>query len=242
MSENRLESLLENGFTDRLGERGRRLLARRALLKSVGEQPVHGLPTAWWFAVPGESHEGLFEALDLYDRIPVTLREGVDVADLPSRPGAVRVFVTPELDGWRLIYGGLQSVVGYSWDGMMGAVQRLSLRCGEAQMFLEDIAGGADIWVVAEKGHIRRRYARESDPEWVGEPLAWETRAVDDEDFDPDFDEAEPNEGTESAMSACEYLSVHPGIDADTRICGHGWLALSAPNVGHEGMVALARS
>ncbi|MFC5144608.1 hypothetical protein [Streptomyces aureoversilis] len=243
MCENRLGALLEAGFTDRLGQRDRKLLARRALLKGVGEKPPFYLPTSWWYVVPGENYEGLFAALDLHDRVPVTFREGLDVADLPAWPDADPVFVTPEIDGWRLIFGNLDSVIGWDWDDMMGAVERLSARCGQAQMFFEDIAGGADIWVVAEAGRIRRRYARESNPEWVGEPLPWETLAVDDEDFDPEFDEAESNEGTADAMTACEYLSVHPSpVDADTEIRGHGWLAMSAPNVGHKGLEDLARS
>ncbi|WP_328686916.1 hypothetical protein OHT20_36175 [Streptomyces caniferus] len=243
MSENRLTALLEAGFTDRLGEPDRKLLARRALLKAGDEKPPFHLPTSWWYVVPGESYEGLFAALDLHDRVPVTFREGLDVADLPSRPDAVPVFVTPEIDGWRLIFGHLDSVIGWGWDDMMGAVERLSARCGQAQMFFEDIAGGADIWVVAEAGRIRRRYARESDPEWVGELLPWETPATDDEDFDPEFDEAEPYEGTASAMTACEYLSVYPfPFDAEAEIRGHGWLAVSASGVGHEGLEALART
>ncbi len=243
MSESRLSALLEAGFTDRLGERDTRLLARRALLKGCGEKPPFHLPTSWWYVVPGERYEGLFAALGLHDRVPVSFREGIEVADRPSRPGAYPVFVTPEIDGWRLIFGNLDSVVGWEWEEMMGAVERLSDRCGQAQMFFEDIAGGSDVWVVAEAGRIRRRYAQESSPEWVGEPLSWETRAVDDEDFDPEFDQAEPDEGTVGAMAACEYLSVHPSaIDTDVEIRGHGWLAVSAANVGHEGLEELARA
>ncbi|MFF3762713.1 hypothetical protein ACFYYR_01245 [Streptomyces sp. NPDC001922] len=242
MIESRLSTLLEAGFTDRLDERDKTLLARRALLKAVDEKPPFYLPTSWWYVVPGKSYEGLFAALGLHDPVPVTFSEGLDVSDLPFRSDAVPVFVTPEIDGWRLIYGNLDSAVGWDWDDMMGAVERLSAHCGEAQMFFEDIAGGADVWVVAEAGRIRRRYARESSPEWVGDPLPWETRAVDDEDFDPEFDEAEPNAGTTYAMTACEYLSVHPTpVDEDAEIRGHGWLALSAPGVGHEGLEDLAR-
>ncbi|MFH8573769.1 hypothetical protein [Streptomyces sp. NPDC017993] len=241
MSNNRLGALLEAGFTDRLGEQDRKLLARRALLKACDEKPPFHLPTSWWYVVPGESYEGLFAALGLHDRVPVTFDEGLEVDELPAQPDAVPVFVTPEVNGWRLIFGNLDSAVSWDWEDMMGAVERLSTRCGHAQMFFEDTAGGADIWVVAEEGHIRRRYARESSPEWEGEPLPWETRAVDDEGFNPAYDEAEPHEGTASAMTTCEYLSVHPdGIDAEAEIRGHGWLAVRAPNVGHQGLYDLA--
>lgn len=243
MIENRLDALLEAGFTDCLGERDKMLLARRALLKSCYEEPSPLFLDSWWYAVPGERYEGLFTALDLHDRLPVTFDEGADVARLPHRPGAYPVFVTPELDGWRLIFGNLEDVVGVDWDEWMSAVERLSALCGEAQMFFEDDAGGSNVWVVAEQGRIRRRYTCDDDPEWVGEPLPWEELRVDDEHCDPERDEVEPNEGTADAMTACAHLSVDPTrIGADTRIRGHGWLALSAPGVGHEDLGGLVRS
>ncbi|GAA1522172.1 hypothetical protein GCM10009730_32590 [Streptomyces albidochromogenes] len=201
------------------------------------------LTEGWWFAVPGERYEGLFTALDLHDRFPVTLDEGADVVRLPHRSREFPVFVTPELDGWRLISGNLDVMVGVDWDEWMGAVERLSTQCGEAQMFFEDEAGGSNVWVVAEQGRIRRRYTREDDPEWVGEPLPWEDLRADEEDFDPEYDEAEPNEGTAGAATACFHLSVDPTrIGADTQIRGHGWLAPSAPGVGHKDLGTLLRS
>jgi hypothetical protein len=243
MIENRLGALMEAGFTDRLSERERILLARRALLKSCYEEPSPVVSESWWFAVPGERYEGLFTALDLHDRFPVTLGEGADVVRLPCRPGAVPVFVTPELDGWRLIFGNLDYVVGIDWDEWMSTVERLSSHCGEAQMFFEDDAGGSNVWVVADQGRIRRRYTREDDPEWVGEPLPWEDLLVDDDNFNPEYDAADPNEGTADAATACRLLSVDPTrIGADTQIRGHGWLALSAPGVGHKDLGDLVRS
>ncbi|MEU0275850.1 hypothetical protein [Streptomyces sp. NPDC006307] len=243
MIENRLRALLEAGFTDRLDERDRMLLARRALLKSCDEKPSPLLADSWWYAVPDERYEGLFTALDLHDRFPVTLDEGADVVRLPHRPGAFPVFVTPEIDGWRLVIGNLEVAVGAGWGAWMSAVERLSAHCGEAQMFFEDEAGGANVWVVAEHGRIRRRYTREGDPEWVGEPLPWEDLRVDDEDFDPEYDEAEPNEGTADVATACGNLSVDPtGVGAGSRIRGHGWLALTAPGVGHKDLGGLVRS
>ncbi|KUO02642.1 hypothetical protein [Streptomyces caeruleatus] len=240
MIENRLGALLEAGFTDRLGERDRTLLARRDLLKACYEEPAPLSSETWWYAVPGERYEGLFTALDLHDRFPVTLGEGADVALLPNRRGAYPVFVTPELDGWRLITGNLDVAVGVDWDEWMSALERLSAHCGAAQMFFEDEAGGSNIWAVAEQGRIRRRYAREDDPEWVGEPLPWEDLRVDDEDFDPEHDDAHPDEGTADALTASSHLSLDPNrVGAGTRVRGHGWLALSAPGVGHEDLGGL---
>ncbi|MEU0812292.1 hypothetical protein [Streptomyces sp. NPDC005970] len=237
MTNHRLRELLATGLIDRLDARDKALLERRALIKATGEKRIRVEPRGWWYAVPGAAYEGVFEALELHDRFPVTLEEGVDVDDMPWRRGALPVFITPELDGWRLIYGNLISVVGEGWDEWMGAVERLSEHCGEAQMFFTDQAAGADVWVVAEKGRIRRRYAMESDPEWIGEPLPWEDLLVDEEDYDPEYYEAEPNEGTAGAAYACAELSVDPTeIGSYTLMRGHGWLALNAPGIGHKGL------
>ncbi|NUP19415.1 MAG: hypothetical protein HOZ81_25685 [Streptomyces sp.] len=192
--------------------------------------------------MPGETYEGLFDALGLHDRFPVSLDEGSEVEELPWRQGALPTFITPELDGWRLIFGNLVDLVGIDWDDWMGAVERLSASCGDAQMFYEDSAEGSDIWVVAEKGRIRRRYAAESTPEWIGEPFPWEELRINDKDFNPQFDDAEPNEGMAGAAAACGQLSVDPSkIDACTRMSGCGWLALSKPGVGHEGLNTLVQ-
>ncbi|MEU8848016.1 hypothetical protein AB0C70_17595 [Streptomyces sp. NPDC048564] len=229
---NRLRALLDTGLMDRLDARDKRVLERRADLAGADEEAAPVDPRGWWYAVPADAYEGVFEVLGLHDRFPCTLAEGADVEDMRHRRGAMPVFITPELDGWRLVFGNLDSVVGVDWDDWMGTVERLSARCGRAQMFFTDGAGGSDVWVVAERGRIRRRYAAESDPEWIGAPLPWEEPGTDGQDLDGDG----PNvEGTAGAAEACGALSVDPAeIGTGTRVRGHGWLALSAPGVGHE--------
>jgi hypothetical protein len=194
-------------------------------------------------AVPGVSYEGVFEALDLHDRRPVTVAAGIEAVEsrdvrVPRPDGAGRsagrAFVTPELNGWRLVFGPFDLLVGEPWDGMIETVERVSVHCGQAQFFFLDDAGGSDIWIVAENGRVIRQYAAESDPEWEGDPLPWETLAVDDEDFDPEYDDVPPNAGTTGARSACAYLSVDPDeVGPDTEVRGHGWLTVTAPDVGH---------
>ncbi|MGW7297469.1 hypothetical protein [Streptomyces sp. NPDC054829] len=218
MTYGRLGDVIATGLTDRLDVRERTVLERRARIKACAEEPSSLDPGGWWYAVPGATYEGLFDALGLHDRFPVTLYEGSDVEGLPWRRPALPTFITPELDGWRLIFGNLPDVVGIDWDDWMGAAERLSAACGEAQMFYEDSAAGSDVWVVAEKGTIRRRYAAESDPEWIGEPA----------------------ENLESAAEACGHLSVDPTtLGPSTRVRGCGWLALTEPGIGHEGLPAL---
>ncbi|MCX4763623.1 hypothetical protein OG562_22190 [Streptomyces sp. NBC_01275] len=242
-----LAALAAGGGADALDPRDRATIERLIRVKIPHEIPELPAPilSAWWLAVPGASYEGLFEALGLHDRRPITVRAGVEATEgsralleLTGSDGARRtvgrVFVTPELDGWRLVYGPLRLLLGEPWDPWMESVERLSAHCGQAQFFFVDDHGGSDLWVVAEKGRVIRRYTAEDDPEWVGDPLPWETLATEDRYYDPEFDDWPANAGTDGAETACAHLSVDPGeVGADTRIRGHGWLALTEPDVGH---------
>ncbi|MFD7529777.1 hypothetical protein ACFV8E_19615 [Streptomyces sp. NPDC059849] len=241
-----MAALVAGGGGDALDDRDRAAIERLIRVKILDEE-VPTLPSAilsgWWMAVPGASYEGVFEALGLHDRRPVTVAAGVEAAEsrgiqVPGQDDADRsvgrAFITPELDGWRLVFGPFDELVGDPWDGMIETVERVSLHCGQAQFYFLDDAGGSDVWIVAENGRVIRQYAAESSPEWEGDPLPWETLAVDDPEFDPEFDEAPPNAGTAGARSACGYLSVDPDeVGPDTVVRGHGWLALTAPDVGH---------
>ncbi|MFE1949294.1 hypothetical protein ACFW9D_02360 [Streptomyces sp. NPDC059524] len=238
--------LLEGGGLDALDERDRTLLERLVNAKLPGG--VGGLPSpqlsGWWLAVPGATYEGVFDALGLHDRRPVTVAAGVAAAygdelliptpDDPRR-GVGRAFVTPELDGWRLVFGLFELLVGDDhWNDMIETVERVSEACGHAQLFYVDGAEGSDLWFVAEDGLVIRRYAAYSDPEWEGDPLPWEDLAMNEPGFDPESEEADPEAGTAGARTACAYLSVDPElVGAGTVVRGHGWLAVTAPDVGH---------
>ncbi|MEU3690468.1 hypothetical protein [Streptomyces narbonensis] len=238
-------ALVEGGGADALDDRDRAAIERLIRVKIPHEIP--SLPdstlSGWWMAVPGASYEGIFEALGLHDRRPVTVSAGVQASEgrevrVPGPDGAARyagrAFVTPEVDGWRLVFGSFEQLVGEFWDGMIETVERVSVHCGQAQFFFLDDAGGSDVWIVAENGRVIRQYVAESDPEWEGDPLPWETLAADDPDFDPEYDDVPSNAGTTGARSACAYLSVDPGeVGPETETRGHGWLAVTAPGVGH---------
>lgn len=242
-----LAALVAGGGTDALDRRDQEVIERLIRVKIPHEIPrLPGLSlSGWWLAVPGASYEGLFEALGLHERRPITVSGGLHAVEgdndrvrLTGPDGTGRsvgrVFITPELDGWRLVYGPLDLLLGDPWDDMIGAVERVSAHCGQAQFFFLDEHGGSNIWVVAEEGRVIRRYTAEDDPEWEGDPLPWETLAVDDPDYDPEFDDCPPNAGTFSAQSACGQLSLDPAeVGPDTRVRGHGWLALTEPDAGH---------
>ncbi|MFF5933805.1 hypothetical protein [Streptomyces sp. NPDC012508] len=235
-----MAALVAGGGVDALDDRDRAAIQRLIRVKIPHETPR--LPDAtlsgWWMAVPGATYEGVFEALGLHDREPVTVSAGVEASEtreipVPGPDGAGRTvgraFITPELNGWRLIFGQFDLLVGDPGDGMFETVERLSLHCGQAQFFFLDDAGGSDVWLVAQDGRMIRQYVAEGEPEWEGDPLPWETAAVDHPD-----DHAPSHAGTMGARSACRYLSVDPGeVGPETDMRGHGWLALTEPGVGH---------
>jgi hypothetical protein len=242
-----MAALVAGGGTDALDQRDQAAIDRLIRVKIPHETP--SLPSlglsGWWLAVPGASYEGLFEVLGLHDRRPITItggREasegGNDTVGLTDHDGTTRTvgraFITPELDGWRLVYGPLRLLLGKPWFDMIETVGRVSARCGRAHFFFLDEAGGSDVWVVAEEGRVIRQYTAYGDPEWEGDPLPWETLAVDDPEYDPAYDDYPPNAGTAGAETACGHLSVDPRkVGPDTRVRGHGWLALTEPDAGH---------
>ncbi|GKQ36748.1 hypothetical protein ALMP_32880 [Streptomyces sp. A012304] len=242
-----MAALVAGGGLDALDARDRAMIERLIRVKIPHETP--SLPSldlcGWFLAVPGATYEGVFEALGLHDRRPITVRAGraasegahstvVVIRPDGTRISAGRVFITPELDGWRLVHGPLPHVLGEPWDGMIEAVERVSAHCGQAQLFYVDTAGGSDLWLVAEAGRVIRRYTAEDDPEWEGDPLPWETLATEDPEYDPEYDDQPPNAGTARAETACAHLSIDPGeVGPSTRVRGHGWLALTAADVGH---------
>ncbi|MCX4445353.1 HEAT repeat domain-containing protein [Streptomyces sp. NPDC058369] len=238
-----LTALALIGGADSMGERDRRALERLIRVKTAQDTP-DPLPDHWWLAVPGATYEGLFEAMGLHDRIPCTLSMGLsamgaDATEITDPDGtrhtAYRVFVTPELDGWRLIYADtpLRQMTWSPTD----LINRLSAACGQAQFFYQDDHSDSMVWAVAVDGVPRRRYWRYSDPEWEGEPMEWETPLSADPDYDPEEGEEDddPNATTETdTTGAASSLSIDPtAVGSRTALRGHGWLAITRPDTGH---------
>ncbi|MFF4012577.1 hypothetical protein [Streptomyces sp. NPDC001717] len=173
-----MAALVAGGGADGLDARDLAAIERLIRVQIADETPSAPSPqlSGWWLAVPGASYEGLFGALDLHHRRPITCATGVE-------------------------------------------------------------ASGREIRVPVPGGDGDRRDRGPClchPPEWDGDPLPWETHAVDDPDFDPEYDDAPPNAGTAGARTACGHLSVDPAmVGSGTETRGHGWLALTSPHAGH---------
>lgn len=244
-----LHALAAIGGLGALAERDRAAVERLVRVKLAGERP-RSLPDHWWVAVRGDRYESLFEVLGLHDRVPATLELGLSAQlhdthypDLPDGThGAVhRVFVTPELAGWRLVYAETPIAEMQWWPH--DTIARLSAVCGEAQFFLRDGHNDSTIWAVAVDGEVRRGYWSYAEPEWTGAPLPWEGPAEDadaaglDEDAERAYAEEplDPNRAAQACIgTAARHLSLDPAsVTAETPVRGHGWLAVTAAGVGH---------
>ncbi|MFF2328733.1 MULTISPECIES: HEAT repeat domain-containing protein [unclassified Streptomyces] len=244
-----LTALALIGGMDQFDERDRRAMERLVRIKTAQDTP-ESLPDHCWLAVPGATYEGLFEAMGLHDRVPCTISMGLSAAENDTtvvmdpdgtEHTAYRVFVTPELDGWRLVYANtpLGSMV---WD-VDELLSRLSAVCGQAQFYCQDEHSDSMIWSVALDGVPRRRYWRYETPEWRGEPMDWEEPLTADPDYDPDEDQ-EPNATMECDVNSAAYsLSIEPAeVGSATTLRGHGWLAVTRPGVGHGAFTGVVRA
>ncbi|GAB7188485.1 hypothetical protein ATKI12_8316 [Kitasatospora sp. Ki12] len=233
-----LHALAVLGACDRLAEGDRSALERLVRIKLITDRCPEPDWDFHWIALPGDTYEGAFEVLGLHDRIPATLAMGQsgrihDEAVVPGPDGTAltvhRVFVTPEIAGWRLLFG---TVLVSCPD--TGALEQLAERCGRALYFGRDGYEDEHTWAIAERGRgIVRSYSTYREPAWTGEPLPWEEPQTADPRWEPGL--YEPNASLElDAQAVAATLAVDPDdIDADTPMTGHGWFALTAPGVGH---------
>ncbi|NRQ39695.1 hypothetical protein HII36_48885 [Nonomuraea sp. NN258] len=154
-----------------------------------------------------------------------------------------RVFVTPEVDGWTLIFGAWCDPYGTSRrDDVLDACVRLSARFGRAQAYYFGAQGDGSTWLVAEHGTVIRRYAATSEGDdhllTIGAPLpqeraAWREQLGYADDWDPDIagaDEAEEWHvlAFDLAPDIAAALGLSPlALSDDTPTRGTGVLALT---------------
>ncbi|MFI9048461.1 HEAT repeat domain-containing protein [Streptomyces sp. NPDC053427] len=235
-----LRALASLGGGDALSPADRAAIERLVRIKLLDERPGD-LPAGLWIAVPGAEVADIVAALELHDPRPATTAMGVSAAidhenslnhraDDGTDTTVYRVFITAEFEGWRLVYG-----ADYLNDYWAQAVGRLSKHCREAHFYAVDDYNGARVWWVSENGQDKRGYRTYGDPEWIGEPLEFERNLMQEED-DELYDPAEAEEyaeGVRDPEEAASWISVQPTTVEVLDTVGHGWLAVTSPDVGH---------
>ncbi|MEU6243137.1 hypothetical protein [Streptomyces sp. NPDC047024] len=126
-----------------------------------------------WYAVPTGDQDAVLEAFGLAEPEPVTLRAGAEawkrdqhVWDRRPHARCSRVFVSPVLDGWTLVFGHSSPDAHEIADGGEADFRRvvrrrctgLSRRFGAAHWYAMNCGDDWTGWCIAEGGEVVRHY------------------------------------------------------------------------------------
>jgi hypothetical protein len=146
--------------------------------------------TCWnhWIAVSTGDQAGVMRILGLTRPEPITFAQAQEMIDADGHDDSAdsrhlfRVFVTPEVEGWTLVFG--------TWcdpydrerrEDVLRLCRKLSARYGRAQAYYYGAQSDGSTWLVAGYGTVLRRYSAtgEGDDERLvlGDPLPQERAA-----------------------------------------------------------------
>ncbi|WLW54179.1 hypothetical protein [Streptomyces sp. YU58] len=187
-----LEALAAVGGPAALDHRDRAAWRRLTRIKRQTEIPEGMHLCGSWYAVPSADQDAVLEIFDLTDAEPVTLRTGAAAWNQDRHAWhrtrthykCARVFVSPVLDGWTLVFGDSSENTHRVLDAddseqALGAVVRgrcaeLGRRFGAAQWYGMSCGDEWTAWCVAEGGEVVRYYdafeAAEGEDTEVGPP------------------------------------------------------------------------
>jgi hypothetical protein len=215
--------------------------------------PPRPFTACWlhWIAVPTGDQAGVMDVLGLADPEPVGFGGAEEFVDLDSHRdlpaddrGRVRVYVSPELDGWTFVIGRWCSPADPErTEDVARLCTALSARYGRAHAFYYGARGDGSAWLITENGTVLRRYCETGDPEdallTLGDPLPYEQARRAELDLPPVWDEATESEDDEEEWAWATYdmapdlaasLSLCPrDILPTTPCCGTGVLAHTPP-------------
>ncbi|MGP4024015.1 HEAT repeat domain-containing protein [Actinomadura sp. 3N407] len=144
-----------------LDDRDQALIRRLVRVKQATEtpEPMHLCGT--WYAVPSGDQEAVLDAFGLSDPEPATMRMGASAWNGDHHGGGAssRVYVTPRLDGWTLLFGDPFDGGGEpDPEKVLGHCRELSRRFGAAHWYGASCGDDWTSWCVAEQGEIVRYY------------------------------------------------------------------------------------
>jgi hypothetical protein len=251
-----LEALAAVGGPSALDDRDRALIRRLIRVKLAADtpEPMHLCGT--WYAVPSGDRPAVLDAFGLSDPEVVTMRLGASVwnhdhhAWTGEHRACRRVYVSPRLDGWTLVFGDPFDFHDEEVDP--GAIQshcrELSHRFGAAHWYGASCGDGWTAWCVAEKGEIVRYYDVEEPDDQIGSHPAEDGYVLPHIDAFPDdaFDGVDYNDSDAfqarylqvkkdlgipddaHATTFAAGASVDPAaLGPETRVQGHGVVALT---------------
>ncbi|WP_405861218.1 HEAT repeat domain-containing protein [Streptomyces sp. NBC_00090] len=171
-----LEALAAIAVPDGLSSKDQDAWRRLTKIKLLAEVPDGMHLCGSWYVVPTDDQDAVLEAFDLGSPQPVTLRTGAAAWNHDhhnwgqggTHAACSRVFVSPALDGWTLVFGHSSQDThriedADDRDEVLALVvsQRctdLSRRFGSAQWYGMSCGDDWTAWCIAEDGEILRHY------------------------------------------------------------------------------------
>ncbi len=129
--------------------------------------PPHPMPPlpARWLAIPGSNLAAVQHALGIDHVTPCSWADGLTVA------GQQRLFLTPPLQGWILVFGAALPDPAKDVDRCFLRLTALSRELGRVQFFSVDRGLQQHAWAMLDRGRVVRAYA------WAGRTL-WNQGAL----------------------------------------------------------------
>ncbi|TWF73287.1 HEAT repeat domain-containing protein [Kitasatospora viridis] len=183
-----LQALAGAARPGELGDRDLAAWRRLTRIKLADEVPSGLHLCGSWYALPTTDQAAVLDAFDLGDAEPVTLRTGAAAWNQAQhswsgrRPhtGCARVFVSPALAGWTLVFGDSAAATHRIRDREEARDQVVRERCAElgrrfgaAQWYGMSCGDGWTAWCIATGGEVVRHYdvfAAEEDDDPLGPP------------------------------------------------------------------------
>ncbi|EME59805.1 hypothetical protein H074_16606 [Amycolatopsis decaplanina DSM 44594] len=190
------------GGPEALGEDDLSLFRRLIRSKIAVEVPVAMESCEFWYAIPTTDQAAVLDAFGLSGPEPVTMSLGTEIWRQhylgPGHQRCARVYVSPALDGWTLIFGSpsddqhpadVTDESSWSteprehylamlanekvWRGVLRErCVALSRRFGEAHHYFRSYGDSTTSWCIAENGELVRFYDVSAPEESVGELAA----------------------------------------------------------------------
>lgn len=201
------------------------LLRRLIAVKLHGETPAPMHLCGHWWALPTTDQSAVLDAFGLASPEPVTMRLGGSVWNLDRHEqdghgACARVYVSPPLDGWTLVFGD-SSADAHAEAPVPERCADLSRRFGEAHWYGQSCGDGWNAWCLAAGGEVVRHFDNEDPALTIGGPHPAEDGWALTFDEDDERDLCFAADIAASASIDPERLGPH------TTVVGHGVLALT---------------
>jgi hypothetical protein len=166
-----LTALANIGGWAALDAADQRSVTRLIEVKTAGETPEPMHLCGSWYAIPATSDlQAVLDAFELTEARPVTMRLGASAwtndrhnGDLGEHGFCSRMYVTPELNGWTLVFGTVPAVAHTHGeaafrDAVRAHCAQLSSQFGATHWYAASCGDGWTAWCLAEGGTVIEQY------------------------------------------------------------------------------------